>query len=156
VNRKLRTQKPARPAMSPLLRALTYSRATHEPVTQAMLLQCYTALDAFRRGYGSRELLTTLGRYLLVAEELCRLGHESDEIVYIAEAQAGVVQLDGTQKQDGGWLLDDADYTRIRVAFAILDEQLSAASLADIAKAETGMVEGLLGTGRKSAVVEAM
>jgi hypothetical protein len=67
-----------------------------------------------------------------------------------------VVQLDATQKQDGGWLVDDADYTRIRVAFAILDEQLSAASLADIAKAETNMVEGLLGAERKSAVVEAM
>ncbi len=156
MNRKLRTHSPTRPATSPLLRALAYNRATHELVTRAMLLQCYTALDAFRRGYGSRELFTTLGRYLLVAEELCRLGHQSDEIGYIAEAQAAVVQLDATEMQDGGWLVDDADYTRLRVAFAILNEQMSAASLDDIAKAETSIVEGLFGAERKPAVVEAM
>jgi hypothetical protein len=142
--------------VKPLNRGVKSSRATHEPVTRAMLLQCYTALDAFRRGYGSRELFTTLGRYLLVAGELCRLGHQSDEIGYIAEAQAAVVQLDATEKQDDGWLVDDADYTRLRVAFAILDEQLSVASLDDIAKAETSIVESLLGAERKPAVVEAM
>jgi hypothetical protein len=92
----------------------------------------------------------------LVAGELCRLGHQSDEIGYIAEAQAAVVQLDATEKQGGGWLLDDADYTRLRVAFSILDEQLSVASLDDIAKAETSIGEGLLGAERKPVVVEAM
>ncbi|WP_429260450.1 hypothetical protein [Paraburkholderia sp. GAS334] len=113
-------------------------------------------MDAFRLGHGSRELFTTLGRYLFVAGELCRLGHQSDKIGYIAEAQTAVVQLDATEKQDGGWLLDDVDYTRLRVAFAILDEQLSVASLDDIAKAETNIVEGLLGAERKPAVDEAM
>jgi hypothetical protein len=67
-----------------------------------------------------------------------------------------VVQLDATEKQGGGWLLDDADYTRLRVAFSILDEQLSVASLDDIAKAETSIGEGLLGAERKPVVVEAM
>jgi hypothetical protein len=60
---------------APLLRALTYSHASLEPVTQAMLLQCYIALDAFRRGHGSRDLFSMLGRTLLIAEELGRLGH---------------------------------------------------------------------------------
>jgi hypothetical protein len=31
--------------MSPLLRALTFSRTAHEPVTDGDALQCYTALD---------------------------------------------------------------------------------------------------------------
>jgi DNA-directed RNA polymerase specialized sigma24 family protein len=55
-----RTHKNATRAMSPLLRALTFSRAAHEPVTQAMLLQAYASLDRFRRGYGSHELLENL------------------------------------------------------------------------------------------------
>src|SRR3954468_20401607 len=49
------------PAISPPVRALTFSRAAHEPATRTMLLQCYTGLDAFRRGHGSRALFTTLG-----------------------------------------------------------------------------------------------
>ena len=55
---KSRTRKHTHPAMSPLLRALTFSHAAREPITQAMLLQCYVGLDAFRRGHGSRELFT--------------------------------------------------------------------------------------------------
>ncbi len=51
---KSRTRKHTPPAMSPLLRALYVGRAAHGPVTQAVLLQCYTGLDAFRRGHGSR------------------------------------------------------------------------------------------------------
>ena len=64
MNRKAQSHRHARPPVSPLLRALTYSRTSHEPVTRSMLLHCYTALDAFRRGHGSRELFATLGRYL--------------------------------------------------------------------------------------------
>ena len=37
--------------MSPLLRSLTYTQAALGPVIGSMLLQCYCALDAFRRGY---------------------------------------------------------------------------------------------------------
>ncbi|SKC89467.1 hypothetical protein SAMN05446935_6558 [Burkholderia sp. YR290] len=135
-------------------RAVKSSRGTHEPVTQAMLLQCYAALDAFRRGYGSRELVTTLGRYLLVAGELCHLGHQSDAIGRIAAARAAVVRMDATEQQDRVWRIDDADYSRLCVAFAILDDQLSVASLDDIAKAETSIAEGLLGAEREPVVVE--
>ncbi|AXF00818.1 hypothetical protein [Paraburkholderia hospita] len=135
-------------------RAVKSSRGTHEPVTQAMLLQCYAALDAFRRGYGSRELVTTLGRYLLIAGELCRLGHQSDAIGHIAAARAAVVRMDATEQQDRVWRIDDADYSRLCVAFAILDDQLSVASLDDIAKAETSIAEGLLGAEREPVVVE--
>ena len=140
--------------MKPLNRGVKSGRATHEPVTRAMLLQCYTALDALLLGYGSCELFATLGRYLLVAGELCRLGHQSDAIGHIAAARAAVVRMDATEQQDRVWRIDDADYSRLCVAFAVLDDQLSVASLDDIAKAETSIAEGLLGAEREPVVVE--
>jgi hypothetical protein len=152
---KSRTRKHTYPAMSPLLRALTYSRAAHEPVTRAMLLQCYTALDAFRRGHGSRELFTTLGRQLLVAEELCHLGYDADEIADIQEALSAMMQVDAAKKKDGVWLMGDVEHAWLCVAFEIFGRQLSVASLDSIAKAETRMVEGLLKTERTPAPAEA-
>ena len=149
VNSKTRTPKHNRPAMSPLLRALAFSRTTHEPVTQAMLLQCYTALDAFDRGHGSRALFTTLGRHLLVSVELCHLGFEPDALGEIESAHAAMVQLDATGHEDG-WLLDDDAYVRLCVALAILDRQLQAASLEAIARAEARMIEGLMRVDRKA------
>lgn len=137
--------------MSPLLRALTFSRAAHEPVTQAMLLQCYTALDAFQRGHGSRELFMTLGRHLLVSEELCRLGLEAPGLEYVESAHAAMVQLDATEQQPGGWRLGEDESLRLRAALSILDKQLADASLETIARAEARMVEGLLRTGREQA-----
>jgi hypothetical protein len=152
---KSRTRKHTHPAMSPLLRALTFSRAAREPVTQAMLLQCYVGLDAFRRGHGSRELFTTLGRQLLVAEELCRIGYHADEITDIQEALAAMMNIDATRKEDGVWLMGDVEHTWLCVAFEIFGRQLSVASLDSIAKAETRMVEGLLKAERTPAIVEA-
>src|ERR1700686_1828939 len=77
VPRKLPHHKTTQIAMSPLLRSLTYAQAALGPLVTSMLLRCYSALDAFRRGYGSHELFATLGRHLLVAEELARLGYEA-------------------------------------------------------------------------------
>ena len=151
---KSRTRKHTHPAMSPLLRALTFSRAAHEPVTQAMLLQCYVGLDAFRRGHGSRELFTTLGRQLLVAEELCLIGYQPDQISDIREALAAMVRIDTASKEDGVWLMGDAEYGWLCIAFEIFGRQLSLASLDSIAKAETRMVEGLLKAERTPAMVE--
>ncbi|MGX6998725.1 hypothetical protein [Caballeronia sp. KNU42] len=150
---KSRTRKHTHAAMSPLLRALTYSHAAHEPVTEAMLLQCYVGLDAFRRGHGSRELFTTLGRQLLVAEELCLIGYQSDEIADIREALAAMVHIDATRKEEGVWLMGDVEYAWLCVAFEIFGRQLSVASLDSIAKAETRMVEGLLKTKPTAAIV---
>lgn len=130
--------------MSPLLRALTYSRTAHGPVTDAMLLQAYAALDAFRRAHGSRELFGTLARYLLVAEELARLGHYADALVDVQRAHAAMVALDASEPANGAWRVDDAEYGPLCTALAILDAQLADASLGDIAMAETRMVEGLL------------
>ncbi len=141
--------------MSPLLRALTYSRAAHEPVTQAMLLQCYAALDAFRRGHGSRDLFATLGRHLLVSEELCRLGLGPDELAHIESAHAAMVQLDAAEHRDDGWTLEDSEYARLCVALAILDAQLFIASLEEIAKAEARMIEGLMRAEQKQILAEA-
>ncbi|MFK4442919.1 hypothetical protein ABH944_003298 [Caballeronia udeis] len=152
---KSRARKHTQPAMSPLLRALTFSRAGHEPVTQAMLLQCYVGLDAFRRGHGSRELFTTVGRQLLVAEELCHIGYQPDRISDIQEALAAMMHIDATNKEDGVWLMGDAEYAWLCVVFEIFGRQLSAASLDSIAKAETRMVEGLLKAERTPAIVEA-
>jgi hypothetical protein len=141
--------------MSPLLHALTFSRAAHEPVTQAILLQCYTGLDAFRRGHGSRELFATLGRQLLIAEELCRFGYRPDEIWCIKGAHAAMMHIDAVEKEGGEWLIDDVDYARLCRAFETFDHQLSAASLGGIAMAEARMGEGLRKTERTRAIAEA-
>jgi hypothetical protein len=140
--------------MSPLLRALTYRRTAHGPVTDAMLLQAYAALDAFRRGHGSRELFGALARYLLIAEELARLDHYADALADIQRAHAAMVALDaGEPTGDGAWRADDAQYEPLCTALAILDAQLADASLSDIAMAETRMVEGLLKADSASARV---
>lgn len=130
--------------MSPLLRALTYSRTAHGPVTDAMLLQAYASLDAFRRAHGSRELFGTLARYLLIAEELARLGHHADALAEVQRAHAAMVALDANESTNGAWRIEDAQYDTLCTALAILDAQLADASLSDIAMAETRMVEGLL------------
>lgn len=145
---KSRTRKHTPLAISPLLRALTFSQAAHEPVTQTVLLRCYTGLDAFRRGHGSRELFATLGRHLLVVEELCHLGYHREEVADIHEAHAAMVHLDAAENEEGAWLLDDTDYARLCVAFELFGRQLFVASLDDIAKAEARMLEGLLKVGQ--------
>ena len=114
------------------------------PVTRSMPLHCYTALDAFRRGHGSRELFATLGRYLLVAEELCRLELQASDADFIEAAQATMVELDATQKAGGAWRLDEDGYRALCAALAILAAQLADASLDEITRAESAMVTGLL------------
>ena len=152
---KSRVRKHTQPAMSPLLRALTYSRTAHEPITTAMLLQCYAAVDAFRRGQGSRDLHLTLSRHLLVSQELARLGLGEDVLADIESAHAAMVQLDAREHLDGAWILEDSEYARLCTALAILDGQLSAASLSEIANAEAKMIEGLMRSARTQAIVEA-
>jgi hypothetical protein len=144
VNRKAQSHRLMWPSTSPLLRALTYSRTSHGPVTRSMLLQCYTALDAFCRGHGSRELFATLGRYLLVAEELCRPELQADDADLIEAAQQIMVELDAAQKAGGTWTLDDDGYSALCAALDILAVQLADASLEDITRAESAMVTGLL------------
>jgi hypothetical protein len=152
---KSRVRKHNQPAMSPLLRALTYSRTAHEPVTAAMLLQCYTALDAFRHGHGSRNLHMTLSRHLLVSQELARLGLGEDAIADIESAHAAMVQLDARELGEGAWALEDGEYARLCTALGILDAQLSVASLSEIASAEAKMIEGLMRSAQVQAIAEA-
>jgi hypothetical protein len=133
---KSRTHKHATPAMSPLLRALTFGRAAHKPVTQAMLLQAYASLDGFRRGYGSHELLENLSRQLLVADELCHLRNDTHGLPDIEAARAATAQIETAGKISGAWLMNDIAYARLCNALGVFDSQLSAASLGDIAKAE--------------------
>lgn len=152
---KSRARKHTQPAMSPLLRALTYSRTAHEPVTAAMLLQCYTALDAFRNGHGSRNLHMTLSRHLLVSQELARLGLGEDLVADIERAHAAMVQLDISEHRNGAWALEDGEYARLCIALAILDAQLAVASLSEIAHAETKMIEGLMRSAQTQALAEA-
>ena len=148
MSNKSRSRKQTRhaPAMSPLLRALTFSRAAHEPITRAMLLQAYASLDAFRRGQGSRELFTTLGRQLLIAEELSRIGHLPEAIDDIAEAQIAMTDIDGAEKAHGKWTVEGDNYAWLTNALDTFDRQLAVASLEDIAKAEARMIEGLMRT----------
>lgn len=155
MSNKSRVRKHHQPAMSPLLRALTFSRTAHEPVTAAMLMQCYTALDAFRRGHGSRDLHLTLSRHLLVSQELARLGLGEDVLADIERAHAAMVHLDAVEHEHGGWTLADDDYARLCAALAILDGQLAVASLSEIANAEARMIEGLMRSAQVQAIAEA-
>jgi hypothetical protein len=139
---KSRTLKQTQPTLSPLLRALAYSRAAHEPVTREMLLQAYVSLDAFRRGHGSRDLFTTLARQLLVAEELCRFGHQPDAMADIEAAEGAMTYIDAAEKAEGAWLMREADYAPLCLALEVFAEQLSTASLGDIAKAEAHALAG--------------
>lgn len=151
---KSRVRKHGQSAMSPLLRALTSSRVTHEPVTAAMLLQGYAALDAFRHGRGSRTLHTTLSRHLLVSQELARVGLGEDALADIENAHAAMVRLDAREHEDGRWTLEDHEYARLCTALAIFDGQLSVASLSEIASAEARMIEGLMRSARVQAIAE--
>ena len=132
--------------MSPLLRALTYSHASREPLTQAMLLQCYIALDAFRRGHGSRDLFSTLCRTVRIAEELARLGHRVSAAGEIESAQAALMHMNAEERASGGWRVCDADYLPLSAALAAFSEQLNVASLNDIAKAQARILDGLIGS----------
>ncbi|HEY4295633.1 MAG TPA: hypothetical protein VGM85_04100 [Paraburkholderia sp.] len=152
---KSQVRKHGQSAMSPLLRALTSNRATHEPVTAAMLLQGYAALDAFRRGQGSRALYTTLSRHLLVSQELACVGLGEDVLADIENAHAAMVRLDAREHDDGRWTLEDHEYARLCTALAILDGQLSVASLSEIASAEARMIEGLMRSAQVQAIAEA-
>ncbi|KND55403.1 hypothetical protein BPUN_2535 [Candidatus Paraburkholderia kirkii] len=132
--------KSARPAISPLLRALTYSRAAREPMIDAMLLQCYAVLDAFHRGHGSQPLFMTMCRHLLVAEELCQLGHApefEDDITFAHEA---LVELDARHATDGAWTLRADEHARLCTALAVFAAQLEDATLEHIAQAEARMI----------------
>ncbi|MEW9586415.1 hypothetical protein [Paraburkholderia sp. DGU8] len=142
---KSRTHKNATLAMSPLLRALTFSRASHEPVIQAMLLKAYASLDGFRRGYGSHELLENLSRQLLVAGELCHLRNHAHGLPDIEAACAATAQIETVGKTSGAWLMNDIAYAHLCNALGIFDNQLSAASLGDIAKAEARGASTLMG-----------
>ncbi|MFM0526839.1 hypothetical protein PQR11_17825 [Paraburkholderia strydomiana] len=153
---KSRVRKHNSPAMSPLLRALTQSRSTHEPVTAAMLLQCYAALDAFEHGHGSRDLHMSLSRHLLVSQELARLGLGEDLIDDIESGHAAMVQLDSREQITGKWTLSDDEHARLCTSLAILNEQLSVASLSEIASAQARMIEGLMRSARTRAIAEAV
>lgn len=145
--------KSARPAMSPLLRALTYSRTAREPMIDAMLLRCYVALDAFHRGHGSHALFMTLCRHMLVAEELCQLGHAPDDENDITLAHEALVELDARHSAEGAWMLDAGDHARLRTALAVLAVQLQDATLEHIAEAEARMVtQSLVAANMRSGV----
>ncbi|WP_345815714.1 hypothetical protein AAGS40_15755 [Paraburkholderia sp. PREW-6R] len=152
---KSRVRKHTPTAMSPLLRALTFSRTAHEPITSAMLLQCYAALDALRHGHGSRDLHMTLSRHLLVSQELARLGLGEEWLADIESAHAAMVELDAREHDHTEWRLDDSEYARLRTALGILDAQLSAASLSEIASAEARMIEGLMRSAKVRAIADA-
>jgi hypothetical protein len=140
VKKKSTNMKSARPAMSPLLRALTYSRAAREPMIDTMLLHCYAALDAFHRGHGSQPLFMTLCRHMLVAEELCQLGHAPEFEDDITLAHEALVELDARHSAEAAWTLGADDYARLCTALAVFSAQLEDATLEHIAQAEARMV----------------
>lgn len=102
----------------------------------AMLLRCYAALDAFHRGYGSQPLFMTMCRHLLVAEELCQLGHAAEFEDDIHLAHEALVELDRRHSAEGVWTLG----AREHAALALYAAQLEDATLEHIAQAEARMV----------------
>ncbi|SAL69199.1 hypothetical protein AWB71_04155 [Caballeronia peredens] len=140
MKKKSTNMKSARPAMSPLLRALTYGRAARQPMIDAMLLQCYAALDAIHRGHGSHPLFMTMCRHLLVAEELCQLGHAPEFEHDITLAHEALVELDTRHAAEGTWTLSDDEHARLCTALDIFSVQLESATLEHIAQAEARMV----------------
>ncbi|WP_404984106.1 hypothetical protein [Caballeronia sp. LZ034LL] len=153
MKKKSTSMKPSRPAMSPLLRSLTYSRASREPMIDGMLLQCYAALDAFDRGHGSQTLFMTLCRHLLVAEELCQLGHAADCADAITVAHEALVAVDTRHSTEGAWILDADAHAQLCTALALFGQQLEEATLEHIAQAEARMVtQSLLAASMRSGV----
>ncbi|SAK65883.1 hypothetical protein AWB78_02366 [Caballeronia calidae] len=153
MKRKSTNMKSARPAMSPLLRALTYNRTAREPMIDAMLLRCYVALDAFHRGHGSHALFMALCRHMLVAEELCQLGHAPDDENDITLAHEALVELDARHSAEGAWTLDEGEHARLCTALAVLAAQLQDATLEHIAEAEARMVtQSLVAANMRSGV----
>jgi hypothetical protein len=154
VKKKSKSMKSGRPTMSPLLLALTHSRAAREPMTNAMLLQSYSALDAFHRGHGSHALFMTLCRHLLVAEELCQLGYADEYSDDITLAHEALVRVEARHTSAGEWTLAEADHAPVCDALAIYAMQLDHASLEHIAQAEARMVTQSLVAARSRPEVE--
>jgi hypothetical protein len=65
-------------------------------------------------------------------------------------AHAALMHLNETERRGRGWTVCDTDYVEICAVLAVYSEQLSRASLIDIAKAEAAMLEGLLRSSKTS------
>ncbi|MGF6937050.1 hypothetical protein OKW41_006212 [Paraburkholderia sp. UCT70] len=64
------------------------------------------------------------------------------------------MRINAEEHASGGWRVCDADYLALSTGLAVFSEQLSAASLNDIAKAEARMFECLLGSERATRQVK--
>jgi hypothetical protein len=73
----------------------------------------------------------------------------------IENAHAALVRLDVRERTQGQWTLEVDEYAHLCTALAILDGQLSAASLSEIASAEARMIEGLMRSAQVQAFAEA-
>nr|WP_284506768.1 hypothetical protein [Caballeronia sp. GAFFF1] len=134
--------------MSPLFRALSQSRDAREPVIDLMLLKCYAALDAFRRGHGSHALSTALRGHVLIARELARIGYASERVDELERAQETLTALDASYAASSQWSLDPAAHRHLCDALALFAAQLDAASLEHIARAQASAVTQSLMTER--------
>ncbi|WP_347232481.1 hypothetical protein [Paraburkholderia sp. RAU2J] len=64
------------------------------------------------------------------------------------------MHINAEEHAGGGWRVCDADYLPVSTALAVFSEQLNAASLNDITKAEARMLEGLPGSERATRQVK--
>ncbi len=64
------------------------------------------------------------------------------------------MHIDAAEKEDGVWVMGDADYAWVCVAFELFGRQLYVAPLDSIAKAEARMVGGLLNGKQRLATAE--
>jgi hypothetical protein len=85
-----------------------------------------------------------------MAEELARLDYEAHALNNFELARAALMHLNEAERRGRGWTVCDTDYVGICAALAVYSEQLSRASLIDIAKAEAAMLEELLRSSKTS------
>jgi hypothetical protein len=133
---------------SPLLSALAARQTGALSSTQDALLRCYVALDAMRRGNGSRSLFAVLGQHLIMAINLCKQGYRTDRFPDIRAAQQGLLRL--RQQAPDDWSLDEEAYHALRIALCVFEEQLLQAPTAQVVQARSDMLM-LLNTTRRAA-----
>lgn len=135
--------------VSPLLSALNARQSGTLSSTDDALLRCYAALDALRRGAGSRGLFSILGQHLILAINLCKYGYKVECFPAIRAAQQGLLDM-RKQPEPDDWTLSDETYRALCDALRVLGEQLVQAPTAQVTHARNEMMS-LLETVRRAA-----
>jgi hypothetical protein len=142
MSRKMSTRTSSRKAIPSLVGALMAKSASFTDLDN-ISLRALVALDAFHRGKGSIGLLALLGRHLVVCENLCESGFETENLRAVREAHAALVRVDWDAQNSAEWKAAGVDYEALREALAIYDRQLQRAPRGVVQRAQISMVAKL-------------